>query len=66
MNRIKNFDTRGIAKAKNQSFSDLFLERQLLYKKHAAITLKCKDLGLEELAAQIAQKVKTRQKNTDE
>ena len=61
INRIKNFDTRGIAKEKKQSFNDLFWERQLLYKKHAAITLDCKDLGLEELAAQIAQKMKTRQ-----
>ncbi len=60
MNRIKNFETRGIAKEKNQSFNDLFLERQLLYKKHATITIDCKDLGLEELAVQIAQQVKIR------
>ncbi len=54
-NRIHNFQTRGIAKANNQSFKDLFRERQILYKKYADITIDCNVLDQEELAAQIAQ-----------
>ena len=53
--RIKNFETRGIAKAKGQTFEELFLERQELYKKYAALTIDCNDLDQEELAAEIAQ-----------
>ena len=56
-NRIHNFETRGIAKAKNQSFKELFRERQILYKKYAEITIDCNVLDQEELAAQIAQLV---------
>jgi len=54
-NRIHNFETRGIAKADNQSFKDLFRERQILYKKYAEITIDCNVLDQEELAAHIAQ-----------
>ena len=56
-NRIHNFKTRGIAKANNQSFKELFRERQILYKKYAEITIDCNVLDQEELAAQIAQLV---------
>lgn len=55
--RIKNFETRGIAKAKNQTFRDLFRERQILYEKYAEITIECSNLDQEELAAQIAQAI---------
>lgn len=55
--RIHNFETRGIAKANNQSFKGLFRERQILYKKYAEITIDCNFLDQEELAAQIAQLV---------
>ncbi len=37
--RIGNFETRGIAKAKDQSFLDLFNERESLYRKYADITI---------------------------
>ena len=53
--RIHNFETRGIAKSKNQSFRELFEERQLLYKKYAEITVNCNKSDQEELAHQIAQ-----------
>ena len=53
--RIHNFETRGIAKSKNQSFRELFEERQILYKKYAEITVNCNDSDQEELALQIAQ-----------
>jgi shikimate kinase len=52
--RIRNFETRGIAKDINQTFRDLFEERQILYKKYAEITIDCNDLDQDELAVQIA------------
>ena len=51
--RIHNVKTRGIAKAKNQTFKELFKERQILYKKYAEITIDCNDLDQEGLALQI-------------
>ena len=51
--RIHNFETRGIAKDKDQSFRELFEKRQILYKKYAEITVDCNDLDQEELARQI-------------
>lgn len=52
--RITNFETRGIAKADNQTFMDLFEERQLLYKKYAEIVVDCNELNQDALAVQIA------------
>jgi shikimate kinase len=53
--RIHNFESRGIAKSKDQSFRELFEERQILYKKYAEITVDCNKKDQEELALQIAQ-----------
>jgi shikimate kinase len=52
--RIQNFETRGIAKAKNQSFQALFEERQILYRKYADITFDCNRLNQEQAAVDIA------------
>lgn len=52
--RIHNFATRGIAKAKDQSFRDLFAERQFLYKRYAEITIDCGRRGQEDIAGEIA------------
>jgi len=52
--RIKNFDTRGIAKAKDQSFRELFEERQALYRRYADFRVDGNRLSQEELAEQIA------------
>ena len=49
--RINNFATRGIAKAENQTFKELFKERQILYKKYADITIDCSVLT-QDLAAE--------------
>ncbi len=49
--RINNFATRGIAKAENQTFKELFIERQILYKKYADITIDCNVLT-QDLAAE--------------
>jgi shikimate kinase len=52
--RIHNFDTRGIAKAEDQTFLDLFHERQVLYRKYAGITIDCNTKTQEEIAEEIA------------
>ena len=52
--RIRNFASRGIAKAPNQSFHELYLERQSLYRRHADLRVDGNRLSQEELAAQIA------------
>lgn len=54
LRRIHNFDSRGIARAKGQSFQGLFNERQLLYKKYAEVTIDGNDLDQEEIAAKIS------------
>ena len=54
--RIQNFETRGIAKAKNQTFRDLFNERQILYNKYAELAIDCMNLDQEEIAGIISQR----------
>jgi shikimate kinase len=49
--RINNFTTRGIAKAENQTFKELFKERQILYKRYADITIDCNVL-IQDLATE--------------
>ncbi len=58
--RVHDFATRGLAKRPDQSFSDLFEERIILYKKYADITVDCEGLCHEEVCAQIIKRVKTR------
>lgn len=55
--RIRNFASRGIAKAKDQTFRELFDERQDLYKKYAEVTIRCDGWDQEEIAARIVQSV---------
>ena len=55
--RIHNFETRGIAKTKNQTFRDLFNERQILYNKYAELTIDCNNLDQEEIAEIISKKI---------
>lgn len=52
--RIKNFASRGIAKAPDQTFHELYLERQALYRRHADLRVDGNRLSQEELAAHIA------------
>jgi shikimate kinase len=54
LKRIRNFKTRGIAKSKDQTFQELYNERQLLYERYADATIDCSDLDQEEIAYQIA------------
>jgi shikimate kinase len=37
--RIRDYDTRGLARRPDQSFADLFRERSILYEKYAEITV---------------------------
>jgi shikimate kinase len=55
--RIHNFKTRGIAKSKDQTFRDLYDERQSLYKKYAEVTIDCNRSDQEEIAMRIADSI---------
>ncbi len=48
--RIHNYETRGIARHPNQSFSDLFDERSKLYKKYADLVIDCDALAAQSVA----------------
>jgi len=52
--RIKNFATRGIAKAEDQTFRQMFEERHLLYERYAEIRVDANRHSQDELAEQIA------------
>ena len=54
--RIHNFNTRGIARSKDQTFRDLFNERQVLYNRYADVTIDCNALDQEEIAYEISKK----------
>ncbi len=56
--RITNFGTRGVAKAEDQSFRELFEERQALYGKYAEVTVACNSIVQDEVARRIALKLK--------
>jgi shikimate kinase len=51
--RIRDFNSRGIAKRADQSLADIFDERFPLYRKHADMTIKCGGLTQEEVCARI-------------
>lgn len=55
--RIHNYESRGIAKAPDQTFMELFEERRRLYEHYAHITIHCDGMGQDEVADAIARKV---------
>ena len=55
--RVRNFNTRGLAKKKGQTFADLFMERVPLYKKYADMTIECSGLTQEDVCAIITEKM---------
>jgi shikimate kinase len=57
--RVRDFETRGLAKRPDQGFSDLFKERIILYRKYTDVTVDCVGLSQEEVCAQIIKRVKT-------
>jgi shikimate kinase len=59
--RIRDFDTRGLAKRPDQSLADLFEERYQLYAGYADVTVDCAGLTQEEVCAAILKKIKVSQ-----
>jgi shikimate kinase len=51
--RVHDFESRGLAKRPDQTFSDLFVERRPLYAKYADIRLECAGLTHEQVCASI-------------
>jgi shikimate kinase len=51
--RIKDFDTRGLARKPNQSLEELYDERRALYKTYATITINCNGKSQEQILAEI-------------
>jgi shikimate kinase len=51
--RIRDFDTRGLAKRPDQSLADLFAERQALYREAADVVIECRGLSQEQVCAVI-------------
>lgn len=51
--RITDYETRGIAKRPDQSFDELFLERTLLYRKYADITIAGDGLNQDQVCERI-------------
>ncbi len=51
--RIHNYETRGLAKRPDQSFSDLFQERFELYSRYADITIDSNDKSQDEVCDEI-------------
>jgi shikimate kinase len=58
--RVKDFDTRGIARAPEQTFTDLYEERSALYEKYADITIDCGDLDQEQVSDSIRRQLAAR------
>lgn len=52
--RIHNYETRGIAGPEQQSFQELYDERQPLYEKYADVVIDCANLDQDEIALEIA------------
>jgi len=55
--RIRNFASRGIARAPEQSFEDLFAERQALYRRYADMTIDAARLDQDQVAERIAREL---------
>lgn len=51
--RVHDFETRGLAKRRDQSVEDLFAERYALYRKYADVIVQTAGLTQEELCARI-------------
>jgi shikimate kinase len=58
-NRIHNYETRGLAKRPEQSFQDLFTERQQLYNRYSDIVISCSAVSQDQVAKAIAEQLVT-------
>lgn len=57
LKRINNFEIRGIAKAEDQSFHDLYREREVLYNRYGQIIIDCANKNHEAVAEEIISKL---------
>ena len=57
LGRIDDLETRGIAKSKDQTFEDLYSEREILYEKYGEITIDCKGKTHEQIAIEIMRNI---------
>jgi shikimate kinase len=55
--RVRNFDSRGLAKRADQTFEDLFNERVPLYREYADLTIECAGMTQEDVSAAIIEKL---------
>ncbi|HEX7511146.1 MAG TPA: shikimate kinase [Chitinivibrionales bacterium] len=53
LSRIDNMNSRGIAKAPNQSFEDLYMEREALYRTYADFEIMCGNKSHETIVEEI-------------
>ncbi len=51
--RVGDFSARGLVKSSEQSFKELFAERQPLYAKHADLTIECTDRSVSDICMSI-------------
>lgn len=51
--RVKNINTRGLARKPKQSLAELYNERRLLYQQFANITINCSDKSQEQILEEI-------------
>jgi shikimate kinase len=56
--RIQDYETRGLAKAPNQTLEDLFNERAALYNRYADVTIESAGLGEEEVCRVILEELR--------
>lgn len=61
--RIHNFNTRGIASSKAQTFRNLYNERQVLYNRYAEVTIDCNALDQDEIAEEISKRYNQKSSN---
>jgi shikimate kinase len=62
--RVRDYETRGLAKRPDQTVDDLFAERFALYRKYADITVACVGLTHEEVCARIVREMKIGNKDS--
>jgi len=55
--RVGDFSARGLVKPSNQSFEQLFTERQPLYAKYADITIDCNDRSISDICASVKDQI---------
>ena len=55
--RIHNYETRGIARRPGQSFEDLYVERQALYRQYADITVVCVAMSPGDIIAEVVSRL---------